>query len=249
MKNLFYILLFIFSYQFLSAQTADYYLNQADSLFKVKEVSESLTNLKAKEYYQKAYELGSADAAFKLTYRFIIKDQNIKINFLEFATKKGHSKATENLFETMFSRAETIWLAEPRRMSKIYKRAKEVNPYLSFYGKESLEKILKIFPQVPEFDVKKFIKKYKIVNSKSLGGYGVLELAEEASKNGRFGKANMLLTLQLIIRGGSVPAEYYGMVFDYYEYWQNNKIVEFDICNYASSKLGIGYCTHRETNK
>jgi hypothetical protein len=93
------------------------------------------------------------------------------------------------------------------------------------------------------FDAANFIKRYRITEKELKDKYGVWKLAEEASRGGRFGSPDPKLVLQLVSRGGAVPAELIGAVGDTYQNWKDNKVAEFNICDYVTSGMGQAYCS------
>ena len=75
--------------------------------------------------------------------------------------------------------------------------------------------------------------------------YDIWELAEEASKGGRFGKPDPELVFNLVMRGGSVPDEFESAVNEVYHNWKNGIVMQFCICDHVVSDVGIGYCSVR----
>ena len=218
-------------------------LSKADKYFKKGKKKE------AKKLYLKAAKLGSADAHFALAYTYIVTKKEAIYHYSE-AAKLGHSEALDNALEHLLFRANSLTNANPWKALEIYKMAKKVNPLIKIYNEENKINIIKKCAEVEPFNGKKFIKKYKLNNDKNKeNGYYIWELAEEASKGGRFGKPDPTLIFQLIIHGGDVPAELRYAVKDYYEYWKKGIVKEFNLCNYVTSGSGMSYCSARAEEK
>jgi uncharacterized protein YecT (DUF1311 family) len=93
----------------------------------------------------------------------------------------------------------------------------------------------------------KFLKKYGVEDEDGdYPFYDVWELAEEASRGGRFGKPDPELVFNLVIRGSPVPAEFVSAVEETYKNWKNGTVKEFNICEHITSSWGITLCTWRK---
>ncbi len=204
---------------------------------------------KAKNFFLKAAKNGSAEAHFKLAYQYIVEKKDAIYHYSE-AAKLGHSKALKYALEELFFRGNDLVLANPQKALKIYKIAKSKNSEIKLYNEENTIKILKMASEVPLLDGKKLIEDYQLKGEFHNDGYYIWKLAEKASKGQKFKNPTPLLVLQLIIKGGFVPAELEGAVSDYYDIWKNKKkIVEFDICQYVTSGYGMSLCANRQKEK
>lgn len=147
-------------------------------------------------------------------------------------------------------RGNSLTDVHPKETLIIYRQ------YLKESGTEEnsgLKNFLSKCAEVPDLNIKKFCLKYKIdlIDEKfSTEPYYVWQLAEEASvSSGRFGEPDPKLILQLILRGGEVPAEFVSAVNDFYEYYKEDQVQEFRIDDYVTSGYGINFCSVRIEDK
>ena len=71
-------------------------------------------------------------------------------------------------------------------------------------------------------------------------------MAAAASRGERFENPSSELVMQLIVRGGFVPAEVEGAIQDYYSRMiRTEGLVEFSVCDYVTSGIGMGYCARK----
>lgn len=200
---------------------------------------------KAKTLYLQAAVLNNAEAHFALYYQFILPPEESRYHLFE-AAKTGHVEAVKHTLDALFFRATNLIDANPELAISIYKEAKKHNPSLTFFEEEAEIAALSECIEAGPFDVKGFIKKYNVSNNPDdYGSYTVWEMAEEASRGGRFGPPNPKLVFQLVCRGGGVPAEVMYAVHDTYKNWKENKVVPFNLCDYITSGIGMGYCANR----
>jgi uncharacterized protein YecT (DUF1311 family) len=243
-RNTFIILLSLLS-QSIFSQKSQGYLRIADSLYKAGDKT------KAKDFYQKAASLGNADAHYALGYYYALPEDVHRYHFME-AAKMGHEEALDYVLEDLFYRAGDLQIANPELAYEIFKIAKSKNPSIKLAETDSKIVIIKEAIEPGPFDAKKFIEEYNIKDSEITSDYGVWNLAAEASKGGRFGPPNPKLVLQLVSRGGWVPAETMAAVDDTYRNWKENINAEFIPCDYVTSGYGQGYCAgldEKEANK
>jgi hypothetical protein len=203
----------------------------------------------AKALYLKAAANGSAEAHFALAYQYTLTPQEAIYHYSE-AAKTGHAKALEYALEKLLFRAASLRFANPQKALDLYEAAKKANPGLSLYEEEKTVALLKLCAEPKGFDAEQFIKKYGLEDSDGQGeSYYVWELAEEASQGGRFGKPDPELVLNLVIRGGVVPAEFEAAVKKVHSDWKNSVVEKFDICDYVLSGSGQQYCAQRATEE
>jgi len=213
-----------------------------DFTVKAEKAFESGEKVKAKELYLKAAAMNNAEAHFAIAYKFIVSKEESIFHFSE-AAKMGHAKALEEVLDALFFRANSLTDTKPELALEIYNLAKSHNPSLTIYNEECEISTIKKCIEAGSFDAKAFIEKYGIKESELTSSYGIWELASEASRGGRFGFPNSKLVLQLVCRGGEVPAELETAVNVVYTNWKANKIVEFNVCDYVGSGYGLSYCS------
>jgi tetratricopeptide (TPR) repeat protein len=179
----------------------------------------------------KSYESGDQDTAKELYLK---------------AAEKGHAEALGYALEKLLFRANSLRLADPQKALDLYHEAKKAKPDLSLYDEENTVKVMKMCVEPKGFDAEQFMKKYGVEDEGEQNpDYHVWELAEEASRGGRFGKPDPELVLNLVIRGGAVPAEFMLAVEEVYANWKNGVVKEFNICDHVTSGSGQGYCAER----
>ncbi|ADG92841.1 protein of unknown function DUF1311 [Arcobacter nitrofigilis DSM 7299] len=240
MKLLSLLILIFFSLNFCFAENETDLLSKADNLYK------SGKTLQAKKLYEEAAKKGDAKAHFALAYKYVLTKEQSIYHFTQ-AAIKGHEKALAYALDDLLFRANSLELANPKKALEVYKQAKKSNPNIKLYDEKNKLETLKLAVKSSDFDAKAFIKKYNIKNTDS-SPYFIWELAQEAAKNGRFGKANAKLVFDLVVRGGNVPAEYEEAVKATYKNWQKG-IAKFDLCNFITSGMGMRYCAKKEEEK
>ena len=206
----------------------------------------------AKDILLKLSKQGDFNADFELFYRYINTPED-SYKYLRNAAINGHKEAMKYFLEETIYRAETFNNSRPKEALKVYKA------YLKKSGKENDEQSKKLLDfltkcaEVPKLNAKKFCKKYNLLYKDEdikREAYYIWQLAEEASReDGRFGKPDPTLILQLIICGGIVPAETYFAINEFYEYYKKGEVHEFKIENFVTSGFGINFCSVREQKK
>ena len=199
---------------------------------------------KAKECYLKAAELGSAEAHFAIAYKFVVTKAESILHFSE-AAKLGHAEALQYALDALLFRANSLTLANPQKALDVYTAAKKKNPSIELVDEEDQLEVMKKCAEAGPFDAAGFIRTYHLQIDADFEErfYSVWELAEEASRGGRFGRPDPRLVFPLIARGGCVPTELILAVTDYYEAWKNGTAKEFNICGHVTSGLGQTYCS------
>lgn len=179
-------------------------------------------------------------------------------SFMKEAATAGHRHALERVLDNLFFTAgydneisgSPIERASPSLALDIYRQAKKANPSLQINGVETME----MCAAAGKLDINALIKKYPLENENR---YGVWELAEEASREGRFGSPNSQLVLQLVCRGGPDPHQKGAMmraVSSLYNNWKSGVIKEFNICNSLDFDAGdfgsaMYYCEEHKQEK
>jgi len=242
MKSAMRFCFIFFAISFLTAFGQEYkdWLSKADRYYEAGEKE------KAKECYLKAAELGSAEAHFAIAYKFIVTKEESILHFSE-AAKLGHGEALRYALDELLFRANSLTLADPQKALELYDQAKKKNPSIELVDEEDMVDVMKKCAEAGPFDGEQFIQRYRLRGDKGPADefYYVWELAEEASRGGRFGEPNPQLVFQLVSRGGCVPTELKLAVTDFYDYWKKGMVKEFDICRYVTSGIGQSYCSNR----
>ena len=207
----------------------------------------------AKALYLKAAGMGSAEAHYSLALRYSLPRKE-EIHHYSEAAKRGHEAALRAALVNLLFQADSLTDTDPEGALNLYLEAKKANPKVSLWGdNERALRVMKMCIEPKGFDGREFIRKYKIdekeMNRVSYREYYIWELAEEASRGGRFGKPDPGLVLNLVIRGGSVPAEFMSAVEETYRNWKKGTAKKFDICKHVTSGYSAGYCAIRETDE
>jgi tetratricopeptide (TPR) repeat protein len=198
----------------------------------------------AKPLYQQAARDGNPDAHFALAYRYRCTREE-GIHHFSQAAEQGHPQALKFAIEYLLFRADSLTHADPQRAMELYHAAKAANPSATWLNEKGDVRIMEMCCEAPAFDADAFIAQYGITEDELARPYAVWQLAEEASRGGRFGQPDPDLVFNLVIRGGSVPAELGGAVHDVHANWTRGVVEEFNIDNYVTSKYGLGFCAGR----
>ncbi|MCZ4279957.1 hypothetical protein O4H49_04150 [Kiloniella laminariae] len=214
-------------------------LEQADALY------DDGDQEAARALYLQAAGLGSAEGHFELSYKYILPEEQ-RLYHLSEAAKLGHGEALGYVLDALVFRADSLRRANPQAALDLFYQAQQVNPALELYDGEAKLRVLQMAAEPRNFDPDAFITRYKLDEAALEDDfYGIWQLAEEASRGGRFGKPDPELVLNLVIRGGSVPAETAAAIRDSYTNWKADKVVPFNICDYVTSGSGMGFCAAR----
>ncbi len=207
---------------------------------------------RAKEIFLELSKKGDYNADFELFYRYINTPED-SYKYLRNAAINGHKEAMDYFLDMTIYRAETFKRSNPKDALIVYKE------YMKKAKKEHDEKALKKLDfitkcaEVPTLNAREFCEKYGLLyedNEIQNECYYIWQLAEEASReDGRFGKPDPTLILQLIICGGFVPAETTSAINEFYEYYKKGEVHEFKIENYVTSGFGINFCSMRDQEK
>ncbi len=208
----------------------------------------------AKALYLKAAAMGSADAHYWFAMRFPLTHKE-RIHHFSEAAKRGHAQALNAALDLLLFQANSLTQADPQAALDLYNEVKKANPDLKngFYGEQGV-RVMKMCAEAKGFDGRQFMKKYNTKETGQDAGVGPLqsyyiwELAEEASKGGRFGRPDPELVFNLVIRGGRVPAEFMSAVEEAYGNWKKGRAKEFDLCRFVTSGYGMNYCALRKAD-
>lgn len=240
MKIIFFFLILIIVSAESFGQEYEKYLLEANKIY------ESGDKEAAKRLYLKAANKGSAEAHFALAYKYIVTPEE-SVYHLSEAAKKGHSEALDHALDKLLFRANSLRKTDPQGALGLYYKAKKANPGINIHNEEDTLKVMKMCAEPKGFDAEKFMKKYGVEDEDE--PYHVWELAEEASRGGRFGKPDPELIFNLVIRGAEAPAEFMFAVEEAYNNWKNGVVKKFNICDYVSSGWGLGYCASKANDK
>ena len=176
-----------------------------------------------------------------------------RLSRLEAAADTGDSQAAWRLLEELVLRAESLNHADPERAYAFFVRITDVwrsDPGLDISHHQwqhynAYLEALRMAAEAGPFDAAQFLQKNQLDESNlPMGGYRTWQLAEQASQ-GHFGEPDPNLVFQLVIRGGEVPSEWKLAVTSLYPKWKAGEPIEFDLCNYVMSAMGVGFCNHR----
>ena len=202
----------------------------------------------ARSLYEQAANMGNADAHFALTYYFIVEPAYAK-SHLKTAALLGHQQALNRLIEYMFSRAgnnDDVTPANPVELLNTINEARRRFPNLKV--DPDMYRAINRAAEAGDLDLQTFFNRYNISISDMKGDmYFLWVLAEDASKTGGIIPGpDMKLTLQLIARGGNVPAEIESAVEFAYNCWKSGINKDFDIADHVTSGMGMNYITARK---
>ena len=233
----------IFNNEFDSSfSNMEYYLNNAELAY------EAGDKKIAKTLYLKASEMGSAEAHFSIAYKFAVTAEESIFHFSE-AAKMGHKKSLEYALDALFFRANSLKVANPQKALELYKLHKLATGESHNISTQKEDEVIKTISMCAEprgFDAEEFMEKFNVKDEdEAFPFYDIWELAEEASRGGRFGEPNPELVLNLVCRGGAVPAEVESAVSKAYENWKKGVVEEFDICDHITGRVGLVYCSKR----
>ncbi|MCR5062993.1 MAG: hypothetical protein K6A89_06870, partial [Treponema sp.] len=207
---------------------------------------------RAKEIFLELSKKGDYNADFELFYRYINTPED-SYKYLRNAAINGHKEAMDYFLNMTIYSAETFKRSNPKDALIVYKE------YMKKAKKENDEKALNKLDfitkcaEVPTLNAREFCEKYGLLyedNEIQNECYYIWQLAEEASReDGRFGKPDPTLILQLIICGGFVPAETTSAINEFYEYYKKGEVHEFKIENFVTSGFGINFCSMRDQER
>lgn len=199
-------------------------LEMADQLYNERKKDE------AKSLYIEAAQKGNPAANFALAYKYSINSEN---NY-KIAALSGHEKGLKQYLDEVFFRAETIEKADPDGALKVYMEAKKANPKLKIFDERNAIDTLNKCVEAGTPNLSDFVAKYG-ANVQDSGWKWANVVSKESTDS--------KLTLQLICRGGVVPAELQWAVRDYYKIWSSGLHSIFDGCSYAQAKYTMAVCS------
>ncbi|MCA9407435.1 MAG: DUF1311 domain-containing protein [Candidatus Omnitrophica bacterium] len=218
--------------------------NYTEDLQRAEQVYETGDRDIAKELYLKAAKKGSPEAHFAIAYKYNVTTEESIYHFSQ-AAKRGHEEALGYAIDSLLFRANSLQRANPQKALELYKQAKKVNPKIKLYDEEVKLKTIQMSVEPGPFDWQAFCKKYDLLPHNDEVMYHVWQIAEEASRGGRFGDPDPKLILQLVSRGGWAPAELEYAVEEVYKNWKSGEVKEFNICDHITSGGGMAFCSSR----
>ena len=215
-------------------QTADQYLDMANKAYTAQKLDD------AKNLYKKAAKLNSAEAYYQLAYKFVLTDDE-RFDYLLQATKAGHEQATFDLFQEAF-RHQFNFDSLAKLALNAYEAGKKKNPKLDFIFMNEDLATMQHCIEVGPLDMDLFLKKNGLSrDSIADAPYGIWQLAAKVSQ-GKLGKPEPKLILQLACRDGFASAEKTGAVKAAYDSYKAGKVLNFKVCDYITSGYGQGFC-------
>lgn len=210
----------------------------------------------AKPLLEKAASVGNAEAYFLLSYNYVNRDHEKHTQQYEQASLLGHKEAFRLAIRgrLRFNPASPKSF-NPARALGVYRKCKDLYPEFKLYNEtntvKTIERCAEIVAALGPFEWKFFLKEHEInYESENYGPFPIWKFAEEASRGGRFGKPDMNLTLQLIIREPHCsPNALEYAVKENYELWKAGEPLNFNLCHYVTSGLGSSYCSRRHYDK
>ncbi len=194
----------------------------------------------AKKYFEKAAALNNAEAHCFLANNYSPSDSLIAYHISQAAMFVDENTLFHLIHLYTFYSSKT---SNPEFALQLYNAAKEKHPEFSTLESSTTIQILKIYVETQPFSIDEFAKKYKIKKDELIYAFSLQKLAEEASRGGRFGKPNLKIALQLILRDSFAPAELESAVLTVYEHYKKNEYYEFNICDHATSGYTSGFCS------
>lgn len=243
LRRSFLILVTVYGFLYAGAQSAESLVQKANSLYEQNKKEE------AKVFYEKAALLNNTDAHFNLAYRYALSGDDRLFHYKK-AALGGHGEAMGYFLDEAFFRQDNFFKADPFQALAVYESAYKRYPSMHFFDEKEKVKTLRYAAAAGAFDARVFVKTYRIDTSDLAAPYGVWKIAETVSRRkGIFHKADNRLLLQIISRGGFVPAELIAAVNGAYNAWKENASFEFNICDYVTSGYGMGYCARQAADK
>ena len=188
----------------------------------------------AKELYEKAADLGDANAHFALAYKFV-QPNDEQMNHYISAAVQGHEKALYYALDELFFRAGDWAHANPSKALEVYAKAKKANPALVIYDEKRVVETIKRCIEAGRPQGSHFWKKY--AEAENIPGTSwYFKIVEMAANTEFFGEKSSLLALQIVCNNSSIPAETQYAVEGLYKQWKKSENQHFEACEYATSR-------------
>lgn len=170
--------------------------------------------------------------------------------------KKGSPNDMQYALAALSSLRESIYV-DPVFALKVYRLGSAINPLIfdsegtsggpfsSRFGPEEVP-LLEIAAECPPFDVDAFLRKNRLSKADlEASPYVFWELAEEASRGGRFGPPDAKLAFALVLRGGGDIAERTQAIKLAHSLWKAPTTGPFLMATCLSSAVGRAYLAKR----
>jgi hypothetical protein len=198
----------------------------------------------AKIIYQKAADIGDANAHFALAYRYVVPHEVGTEHYVA-AAVQGHEKALSYALDSLLFRAGDWARADPVRAMDTYQKAKKANSSFSLYNEKNVVDVIKICVEAGRPQDEQFWKQYKAAENEE-GTFWYFKIAEKAANTDFFGKRSNLLALQIVCNNSSIPAELQYAAKDLYSRWKKDDKSEFKACEHATSREHTLSCICKE---
>ena len=202
----------------------------------------------AKPLFEALAVRGNAEANFALAYHFNSAAAT-RLRHYEAAALAGHEEAFRRyISDSMYGMG--VDRPPARRVLEVHKKVRSTYRFPVSDDEQKVIAFLEKLTEVPVLDVGAFKRRTGIdLRLASDELYGVWMLAEEASRNGRFGKADPTLTMQLILLEEAAIAEMDNAIDEYLPMWKAGLPHPFDLCEHITSGAGAGLCAKRKAEK
>ena len=214
------------------------HIHEADRLLQAGKMKQ------AKPLFEALAARGNAEANFVLAYHFDT-DAVIRLRHFEAAALAGHEDSFRRyVVDAMYE----MGLDRPsaRRVLEVCKKVLETYRFPLSEDEQKVISLLEKVADVPNLDVDAFARRTGVdLRAAFKELYGIWMLAEEVSRDGRFGKADPTLTMQLILLELVPSAEMDNAIDDYLPRWKAGRPHAFDLCQYITSGTGSGFCSER----
>lgn len=213
-------------------------IHEADRLLKVGKMK------KAKPLFEALAAQGNAEANFALGYHFDI-DAVSRLHHFEAAALGGHEEAFRRyVVDAMYEMG--VDRPPAARVLEVCRKVLGTYRFPLSEDEQMVISLLERVADVPILDVGAFARRTGVdLRAASKELYGIWMLAEEASRDGRFGKADPTLTMQLILLEEAPSAEIDNAIGDYLPRWKAGQPHAFDLCQHITSGTGSGFCSER----
>jgi len=188
---------------------------------------------RARELYQRADPSGTCPE--RLVSAYLATNGYGERLFLEMeAARNGDMPALRAAMDRLYLDGSSQ-PGNPLLALELYDAAKKANPKHSLPGEAEIVDLLKMAVAAGPFDLDAFLNQHNVTER---GPYFLWKLAEEASVNGRFGKPDSELVLQLVVRGSGSLSERLSAVRAAYTNWAGKGEARFEYKSHLKSVEG-----------
>jgi len=203
---------------------------------------------RARPLFEALAARGNAEAHFVLAFHYD-SDAVTRLRHYEAAALGGHEEAFRRyVVASMYGMG--VDRPPARRVLEVCRKVRMTYRLAVSDDEQKAIVALETVADVPALDVGAFERRTGVdLRAASEGLYGIWSMAEEASRDGRFGKADPTLTMQLILLEGPARVEMDDAIRDYLPRWRAGLPHPFDLCDHVSSGLGAGFCADLKARK